>query len=139
MKKYMFLLIALLITSVFVMADETRYINALKNCSSYSESGSVSSDGVTANSTKQVKGWQGDKCTYVENVNFGGITANVTCKFTKPQLQEITSVMDAYLLTLKYSEEHVDTSSVEAVQNNPIVKVWNKYIQDSNVCTIEAQ
>ena len=27
-------------------------------------------------------------------------------------------------------------SSISAVQDNPVVKAWNKYLQDSSVCTV---
>ena len=36
------------------------------------------------------------------------------------------------------SNEDVDTSSLSAVQNNPVIKVWNKFLQDSSTCTMTA-
>ncbi len=138
MKKIILFAIALTIPC-FVLADDTRFINALKNCSSYSESGNVNSNGTNATSVKNISGWQDGKCAYRETVKMGEITADINCNFTKPQLQEITSVMDAYMLTLKYSGEDVDISSPDAVQKNPVVKVWNTYIQNPNVCKVEAK
>ena len=87
-------------------------------------------------STKQILGWQGDRCVYKEKVNFSGMDVTTTCKLTKSQITELTSVMNAYSLVQKYSNDNVDTSSLSAVQNNPVVKVWNKYMQDSSTCTM---
>ena len=87
-------------------------------------------------SNKKILGWQGDKCVYQEKVNFAGIDSCITCKLSKAQISELVNVMQAYAVVQQYSKSNVDTSSLSAVQDNPVVKVWNKYLQDSSVCTI---
>lgn len=137
MKKYFILTVFIIIcTTLITLADDVRFINALKNCSSYSESGTVNTDGLNVISNKKILGWEGDKCVYQEKVNFSGIDSCITCKLSKSQIKELTSVMEAYNLVQQYSKEEVDTSSIAKVENNPVVKAWNKYLQDSSVCTL---
>lgn len=135
MKKYFIIPLLLVITTLIVLADDAKFTNALKNCSSYSESGKVNTEGLDVTSTKKILGWEGDRCVYQENVQFSGINSSVTCKFTQPQINELVSVMQAYALVQSYSAEKVDTSSISAVQDNPVVKAWNKYLQNSAVCS----
>ena len=137
MKRYFILAIFIIIcTTLITLADDVRFINALKNCTSYSESGTVNTDGLNVISNKKILGWEGDKCVYQEKVNFSGIDSCITCKLSKSQIKELTSVMEAYNLVQQYSKEDVDTSSIAKVENNPVVKAWNKYLQDSSVCTL---
>lgn len=137
MKKYFILTIFIIIcTTLIALADDVRFINALKSCSSYSESGVVNTEGLNVTSNKKILGWEGDKCVYQEKVNFSGIDSCITCRLSKSQIKELTSVMEAYNLVQQYSKEDIDTSSISGVQNNPIVKAWNKYLQDSSVCTV---
>ena len=137
MKKYFILTIFIIIcTTLIALAEDVRFINALKSCSSYSESGVVNTEGLNVTSNKKILGWEGDKCVYQEKVNFSGIDSCITCKLSKSQIKELTSVMEAYNLVQQYSKEDIDTSSISGVQNNPIVKAWNKYLQDSSVCTV---
>ena len=137
MKKY-FVIPVILSAMICLSANSSQddYIDALKNCSSYSDFGNVSTDGITATSHKQILGWHGDKCRYKETVNVGGSNVDILCNFSKSQIREITSVADAYYTTLKYSKSTPDTSSLEAIQNNPIVNVFNKYLQNPDVCSI---
>ena len=137
MKKYFIFAFVLLVTTLVVLADDMRFANALRNCSSsYSESGTVQTDGMNVTSSKKILGWQGDKCVYQEKVNFAGIDSCITCKLSKSQVAELVNVMQAYAVVQQYSKEKVDTSNFSEAQNNPVVKAWNKYLQDSSVCTI---
>lgn len=137
MKKYFILTIFIIIcTTLIALADDVRFINALKSCSSYSESGVVNTEGLNVTSNKKILGWDGDKCVYQENVNFSGIDSCITCRLSKSQIKELTSVMEAYNLVQHYAKDNIDTSSISGVQNNPVVKAWNKYLQDSSVCTV---
>ena len=137
MKKYFIVAFVLLVTTLVVLADDMRFANALRNCSSsYSESGTVQTDGMNVTSSKKILGWQGDKCVYQEKVNFAGIDSCITCKLSKSQVAELVNVMQAYAVVQQYSKEKVDTSNFSEAQNNPVVKTWNKYLQDSSVCTI---
>ena len=137
MKKYFIFAFVLLVTTLVVLADDMRFANALRNCSSsYSESGTVQTDGMNGTSSKKILGWQGDKCVYQEKVNFAGIDSCITCKLSKSQVAELVNVMQAYAVVQQYSKEKVNTSNFSEAQNNPVVKAWNKYLQDSSVCTI---
>ena len=137
MKKYFIFAFVLLVTTLVVWADDMRFANALRNCSSsYSESGTVQTDGMNVTSSKKILGWQGDKCVYQEKVNFAGIDSCITCKLSKSQVAELVNVMQAYAVVQQYSKGKTDTSNFSEAQNNPVVKAWNKYLQDSSVCTI---
>ena len=137
MKKYFIFAFVLLVTTLVVLADDMRFANALRNCSSsYSESGTVQTDGMNVTSSKKILGWQGDKCVYQEKVNFAGIDSCITCKLSKSQVAELVNVMQAYAVVQQYSIENVNISNFSEAQNNPVVKAWNKYLQDSSVCTI---
>ena len=135
MKKYLVITLAILLTAIMVSAKDD-FASSLKNCSSYTDSGIVDTEGMKVKSTKQILGWQGDRCVYKEKVNFSGMDVTTTCKLTKSQITELTSVMNAYSLVQKYSGDSVDTSSLSAVQNNPVIKVWNKFLQDPSTCTM---
>ena len=136
MKKYFIFALTIILTTLIVLADDAKFAYALKNCSSYSESGSVQTDGINVTSSKKILGWQGDKCVYQENLNFSGVDSCVTCKLSKTQIDELVNVMQSYAVVQQYSKSKVDTSNLSAVQDNPVVKAWSKYLQDSSVCTI---
>lgn len=136
MKKYFIFALTIILTTLIVLADDAKFAYALKNCSSYSESGSVQTDGINVTSSKKILGWQGDKCVYQEKLNFSGVDSCVTCKLSKTQIDELVNVMQSYAVVQQYSKSKVDTSNLSAVQDNPVVKVWSKYLQDSSVCTI---
>ena len=136
MKKYFIFALTIILTTLIVLADDAKFANALKNCSSYSESGSVQTDGINVTSSKKILGWQGDKCVYQEKLNFSGVDSCVTCKLSKTQIDELVNVMQAYAVVQQYSKSKVDTSNLSSVQDNPVVKAWSKYLQDSSVCTI---
>ena len=136
MKKYFIFALTIILTTLIVLADDAKFAYALKNCSSYSESGSVQTDGINVTSSKKILGWQGDKCVYQEKLNFSGVDSCVTCKLSKAQINELVNVMQSYAVVQQYSKSKVDTSNLSAVQDNPVVKAWSKYLQDSSVCTI---
>ena len=136
MKKYFIFALTIILTTLIVLADDAKFAYALKNCSSYSENGSVQTDGINVTSSKKILGWQGDKCVYQEKLNFSGVDSCVTCKLSKTQIDELVNVMQSYAVVQQYSKSKVDTSNLSAVQDNPVVKAWSKYLQDSSVCTI---
>ena len=135
MKKFLIVMLSVISATIIVYASGN-FSESLKSCSSYSENGNVKTEGIVVKSTKQIMGWEKDRCVYKETIDFAGINTTITCKLNKPQINEITSVMDAYAILENYSENNVDTSSLENVQNNPVVKVWNKYLNDKSVCSI---
>ena len=137
MKKIcLFCAVIISVTALCVYAGSTSVASALRDCSPYSEYGTVNTEGMQVKSHKQILGWENDKCVYKESVNYSGINTDITCRFTKAQITELSSVMNAYELLQGYSASDVDTSSISAVQNNPVVKAWSKYLQDPSVCTM---
>lgn len=140
MKRILTVTGVILLCSAIVTAEEvvsSKLIGALQNCSSYSDSGVINTDGMEINADKKILGWENDRCVYREKLNFNGINTEVTCKFTKPQISELVSVMLSYETLQKYTGTKVDTSSLSAVADNPVVNVWNKYFQDPSTCTIK--
>ena len=140
MKKFLITLFVICVClAVYARSQDDKFINALRDCSSYKDSGNVNTEGITAQSTKEITGWNNDKCVYKEAVNLNGANVNIKCSFSKAQIKEITSVADAYYLTLQYSQENIDTSSLDSIKSNPLANVFNKYIQDPNVCSINME
>lgn len=107
------------------------FVQALSTCSEYSESGVVNSDGIDVNSEKRILGKKDDKCVYEEKISVANYNMTITCSFTDSQIQELTSVMNAYEV-LSFSDDKLANSS-----ENPVVKAWNKYLQDTSVCVIK--
>lgn len=140
MKKYLIFAFLLLLANSIVIAEEiisSKFVMALANCSTnYSESGSFTTDGMNVTSSKKILGWENNKCVYQEKIKFSDVNSCVTCKLSKNQISELVSVMRSYEVVQKYSNEQIDFSKSANVQNNPVVKVWNKYLQDSETCTI---
>ena len=91
MKKYALFICILIISAVTVFANDTRFASALKGCMSYSEYGTVNTDGMQVDSHKQILGWENNKCVYKETVKFSGIDTTITCRFSRPQINEIYS------------------------------------------------
>ena len=137
MKKTMVFIMTILVSALVSFANDEKFFNSLQNCSLYSNSGSSVVDGNKVNYTNKISGWQNDKCVYTETVDYSGLKTCVTCKFSKSHLDELTRVMKAYSTLQDFSGETPDTSSLDSVKDNPIVKVWNKYLQDSSICSME--
>ena len=136
-KKNLILITAvIMITSLFAFAEETQFTKAFRTCTPYTDNGKFATGGMDITSTKKIIGWQGEKCVYCENINMMGINSTITCKFTKPQINELSSVIEAYELIQQYSGSTPDLSDLDAAQNNPVSKAWSKYLQDNSVCTI---
>lgn len=134
--KKLALLSLIMLLALIVQASEDKFTQALKNCTPFSDNGSMKTSGMNVISHKQIVGWNGDRCIYKENVNLSGIKASTVCKFTKSQINELTSVLEAYELVQKYSGEKPDFSNLDEAQKNPVAQAWQKYLNDSSVCTI---
>lgn len=138
MKKIFISCFVLLVTSLCVFADhDERFFSALSDCKPYTSNGTVDTSGISADYKSQILGWNGNKCSYKETVNFAGIDTCVTCNFSRDQIDELTKVMRAFTTLQEYSGEEIDTSDLENIKNNPVVKVWNQYIQDPETCTMD--
>ena len=139
MKKIILFLSFVVITTLCVFAYDNSFYTALQSCSHYSSSGNVNTEGMNVKVLEEILGKQGDKCVYRETLDISGAKSCITCKFSQAQINELIKVMKAYSTIQEYTGESVDTSKLSAVQNNPVVKVWNKYLNDSSVCNIEIQ
>ena len=137
MRKFLSVILLLLLITATVFAGDEAFYSALENCKSYSGSGQTKTEGAVARYKSQILGWENDKCVYQEKVNFSGVDSCTTCRLSKNQIAELVKVMRAYSTLQGYSDENIDTSSLQNVSGNPVVKVWNKYLMDSSVCTIE--
>lgn len=135
-KKILIFTAMLSILCLGAVSSEADFSKALKNCTPFSDSGQVQTAGMNVQSTKRIVGWQGDKCVYKESVKFMDITSDISCRLSKAQILELSSVIDAYSLVQKYSDSKPDFSDLESAQNNPVSKAWSKYLQDNSVCTI---
>lgn len=135
-KKYWISCFIIVCTALISFADDLKFSQSLMHCTSYSESGSISTEGMEVISHKQILGWENNKCVYKEILQMQGTSTCIVCKFNKSQLSELTSVMNAYNVVQQYSDTKIDTSTLSAVKDNPVVKAWSKYLQDTSVCTI---
>ena len=135
--KKVFLLCSLLSLVCCVSANSgDKFIDALRNCSAYNDSGAININGINAKTEKQLSGWQGDKCVYKESLNYNGDNIITVCKFSRAQVNEIVSTADSYFIKLRKSGNQTDLSSFESIQNNPITNVMSKYLQDPSVCSM---
>ena len=56
MKKPISLLLALVATTLFVIAEDSRFTVSLRSCVPFTESGTVNTEGMNVQSTKQIMG-----------------------------------------------------------------------------------
>ena len=139
MKKIVLFLSFVVITTLCVFAYDNSFYNALQSCSHYSTDGNVKTEGLNVKVKEEILGKENNKCVYKETLDIEGAKSCITCRFTQAQINELLKVMKAYSTIQEYTGESIDTSKLSAVQNNPVIKVWNKYLNDSTVCTIEMQ
>ena len=139
MKKFVLFLSFVVITTLCVFAHDNSFYSALQSCSHYSSSGDVKTEGLNVKVKEEIIGRDGNKCIYKETLDIEGAKSCITCRFTQVQVNELVKVMRAYSTIQEYTGEEVDTSKLSAVQNNPVVKVWNKYLNDPSVCNIDVQ
>lgn len=145
-KKFLIFLTAITICSGIVCAQEksvientNEFMNSFKNCSEFKSVDEIEIDGVSSKVTKSIIGWDGYTCKYQEIVEFKeiGFKSKVNCNFTGEQVREIYSVMEKEALDAAKNPQKYQNMSLEEAQKSPVLKVWNKYLGDSNVCKIE--
>lgn len=137
MKKFYICCGVILIATLCSFADhDDRFNSALKNCTPYVSNGVVDTAKVSADYKSQIVGWENDKCVFKKIVNFTGGNACITCRFSQEQIKELTDVMNAYKTLQQYSEDDIDITNPDAVKNNPVVKAWNKYLLNPEVCSM---
>lgn len=139
--KKLFCLFCIMFTTIgFAMSEDIvseRFISALSSCSSYSESGIVQTEGLDVSSSKKILGKENNKCIYQEEIIIDKNKFKITCKFSKAQTDELTGVMKSYAESQKYSNEKVDTSSLDVIKTNPVSASWANYLQNPDVCSVE--
>ena len=138
MKKSITFFMLFLCTCFIAVANDDAFTEHLKDCSSYSSSGTVNTEGVQAHSTKRILGWQNGKCSYEERINLMGLNSIVSCELSRPQINEIVSVTNAYSVVSKYSDSP-DTSNLDSAKSNPVSQVWLKYLNNPSVCNISVE
>lgn len=140
MKKFYLSCLILFVATLCSFADhDDRFNQALINCTPYTSNGAIDTSNVSADYKSQILGWENDKCVFKKEVNFSGVNACLTCKFSQEQIKELTEVMTAYKTLQRYSGENIDITNQEALKNNPVVKTWNKYLTDQSVCSMSIE
>lgn len=139
MKKFVLFLSFVIVTTLCVFAYDNSFYSALQTCTHYVSTGNVNTEGMNVKVKEEILGKENNKCVYKETIDISGSKSCIVCRFTQNQINELIKVMKAYSTIQEYTGEEVDTSKLSAVQNNPVVKVWNKYLNDSTVCNIEIQ
>lgn len=137
MKKSFLIFIMFFLSSISVIADiDDRFFNALSTCTPYTNNGAFDTAGIAADYNSQILGWSEDKCVFKEKVNLMGLEACVICKLSKPQIKDFTDLATLYKDSLPSNIENMDVSSIEELKNNPVINLWNQYVQDPEVCTL---
>ncbi len=147
MNKKTFIFVAVLLISGSIAYSENKhsasnpadFMSAFKNCSEYKSVDEIEIDGVSSKVTKNIIGWDGYTCKYQEIVEFKeiGFKSKVNCEFSGEQVREIYSVMEKESQEAAKNPQKYQNMSLEEAQQSPVIKVWNKYLGDSNVCKIE--
>lgn len=135
-RKILLLSVFLIPTCILVCAKGDGFTAALKSCSAYSSNDNVNILNMNVLSSKNIAGWQNDKCVYREDITFMNIKTSVVCRFSQAQINELASVINSYEFLSNYSGEAPDFSSFDTAQNNPVSKAWSKYLQDTSVCSV---
>ncbi len=122
-----------------VLDNTAEFMKAFKTCAEFKSVDEIEVDGITSKVTKNIIGWDGYTCKYREIVEFKEINfkSTVNCEFSGEQVREIYSVMEKEALDAAKNPKKYENMSLEEAQNSPVLKVWNKYLGDSNVCKIE--
>lgn len=137
-KKLLILSLILLLKplSAWSNADEGFY-KALQSCTPYFTNGVVDVNNIVADYKSQIVGREQDKCVYKKYVNLMGTQVCTTCRFNQTQIDEIVSVMQRYKTGYSATGEEIDIYNIEEIKKTPVISVWNKYLENSDVCKLE--
>ena len=129
----------MIFSAVSVSAEQDeRLLNALKNCQPYTGYGSLEIKGVSADYKTQVVGLdEQNRCVYKKYVTVFDQELCTVCKFTRYHISEIVRTMNTYEVGYNESGEEVNIEDVEAIKNTPVVKLWNRYLNDPSICNVE--
>ena len=138
MKKFLLAIILILLTMSFSYAEsDLRFLNALKTCSPYNSNGAIEVQNINADYKSQIIGWENDKCIYKKYVSIQGISICTTCRFNEFHIKEIVRTMETYKTGYTKSGIEVDINDVETMKQTPVIKLWNQYLADPNICNVE--
>lgn len=119
-----------------VVANEiTSFTDNLKNCLQYYGSQTVELNDVKFISTKQILGFQGDKCAYKESITTTDSNFTVSCMLSKSNIADLVKIMEDFDKDPK--SQNIDLNDFEEVGDSSVVTGWSKYLQDPEVCSIE--
>lgn len=129
MKKYLLTYgLILLCTISACIAGSSAFNTSLINCTPFNDHGTFTSEGNNIQFYKQIIGWEHDKCVYKEKINYSGMEICVTCNLTRNQLRELASTINDI--------QYYDKLTVQSVQQEPFVQIWNKFLQDPKTCKL---
>jgi hypothetical protein len=63
----------------------------------------------------------------------------IECRFTRAQLNNLTNVARAYRGADGYSFENIDITNINSLENNPVVNLWLRYLQDPTICSVSLE
>ena len=129
----------MIFSTVSVSAEQDeRLLNALKNCQPYTGYGSLEIKGVSADYKTQVVGLdEQNRCVYKKYVTVFDQELSTVCKYTRYHISEIVRTMNTYEVGYNEYGEEVDIEDVEAIKNTPVVKLWNRYLNNPSICNVE--
>ena len=117
--------------------SDLRFLNALRSCSPYDSNGAIEVQGVNADYRTMIVGWDNDKCVYKKYLNLQGLSICTVCRFGKSHINQIVRTMETYKTGYDEYGNEVDINDVETMKNTPVVKLWNQYLTDPNLCNVE--
>ena len=115
--------------------DTTSFTDNLKNCAQYYGSQTIELNDVKLVSTKQILGFEGDKCVYKESISTADSKYTVSCKLSKSNIADLVAIMEDFEKDPK--AQNIDLNDFTQVESSSVVTGWSKYLQDPEICSIE--
>ena len=138
MKKILLFIVITFITVSKVVADyDDSFMRALKNCTPYSSNGAVDVQGISADYSTKILGWENNKCSLVKKISLSNANICINCNFTRQQIYELTKTMATY--GGAPLDKGIDISNPDSIQNSPIMNIFNKYLSDPSTCIMDVQ
>lgn len=106
-----------------------KFIDNLVNCNLYTESQKLELFGGKITPTVEVKGWENEKCTYV-NYMKEAPESKYICHFTQEQLDEIKETAKK-----DQSQKETYSSGGMSYSADPLSVLFTKYMNDAATCT----
>lgn len=133
MKKTLTLFFVFVLYTAVGAFAETNFQKALTNCSSYSQKGAISYEGVSYPIEIYLQKSKGDICTYKEKIYLDDSFELLTCNFNKNQLQFVTNSMKEYSELIKGEIAKNKIFEAKLTSNGVI---FQKYLIEPNICKI---